>query len=185
MRLSHPNGSTVHLAYCTNVHAAEDFAGMLSQLDRFAVPVRDKLGVDVLGLGLWLAAPVAAALAADPVLRSRLYREMTANREGPPEVGTKVREVLVLGGREYVTDTAVTEVGPGMSYRFAGAGTSGAVRGRRSVVPATSRTAEFAYDVELEPDAIPRLARPALRWWLQRSLRRDLHRLRTLIVTAP
>ncbi|GIH09040.1 xylose isomerase [Rhizocola hellebori] len=77
MRLTHPNGSTVHLAYCTNVHAAEDFAGMLSQLDRFAVPVRDLLGVDVLGLGLWLAAPVAAALAADPVLRSRLYREMT------------------------------------------------------------------------------------------------------------
>ncbi len=77
MRLRHPNGSTVHLAYCTNVHAAEDFAGMLSQLDRFAVPVREKLGVDVLGLGLWLAAPVASALAGDPVLRSRLYREMT------------------------------------------------------------------------------------------------------------
>ena len=127
---------------------------------------------------------VVSDYATDSLWRNGIT-EMTADREGPPEVGTKVREVLMLGGREYVTDTAVTEVGPGMSYRFAGAGTSGAVRGRRSVVPATARTAVFAYDVELEPDAIPRLARPALRWWLQRSLRRDLHRLRALIVTAP
>jgi hypothetical protein len=111
--------------------------------------------------------------------------EMTPDRDGPPEVGTNVREVLKLGGREYITDTAVTEVGPGMSYRFAGAGTSGVVRGRRSVVPATSpESAVFTYDVELEPQAIPRLARPVLRWWLQRSLRRDVHRLRALITTA-
>lgn len=78
MRLRHPNGSTVHLAYCTNVHPAEDFAGVLAQLDRFAVPVREHLGVATLGLGLWLAAPVAAELAADGELRSRLRRELTA-----------------------------------------------------------------------------------------------------------
>ena len=63
MRLRDADGATVHLAYCTNVHAAEDFDGVLSQLDRFAVPVRERLGVDVLGLGLWMAAPVARALA--------------------------------------------------------------------------------------------------------------------------
>ena len=85
-----------------------------------------------------------------------------------------------------MTDTAVTEVGPGMSYRFAGTGTSGVVRGRRSVTPATPDSAVFAYDVELEPESIPRLARPILRWWLEHSLRRDLRRLRTLITsTAP
>ncbi|WP_117214934.1 metabolite traffic protein EboE [Allorhizocola rhizosphaerae] len=76
MRLHHPGGSTVHLAYCTNVHPAEDLPGVLAQLDRFAVPVRDRLGADVLGLGLWLAAPVAAVLAADRDLRLRLRREL-------------------------------------------------------------------------------------------------------------
>ncbi|MDP9463997.1 MAG: SRPBCC family protein [Actinomycetota bacterium] len=112
--------------------------------------------------------------------------EMTPDRDGPPRVGTNVREVLRLGGREYVTDTAVTEVGPGMSYSFAGAGTSGVVRGRRSVVAAgTPCSAVFSYDVELEPNAIPRLARPVLRWWLQHSLRRDLRRLRTMLEQTP
>jgi sugar phosphate isomerase/epimerase len=54
----------VTLSYCTNVHPAEDLDGVLAQLDRYAVPVRDHLGTE-LGLGLWLSAPVARALAAD------------------------------------------------------------------------------------------------------------------------
>ena len=36
MRFRHPDGSTVHLAYCTNVHPAEDLDGVLAQLDRYA-----------------------------------------------------------------------------------------------------------------------------------------------------
>ena len=129
---------------------------------------------------------VVTDYATDTVWRKGIT-EMIPDRDGPPDVGTKVREVLQHGGRQDVTDTAVTEVGPGMSYRFAGAGTSGVVRGRRSVTRAsTPKTAVFTYDVELEPNAIPRLARPILRWWLQHSLRRDLRRLRTLITsTAP
>ena len=57
-------------SYCTNVHPAEDLAGILGQLDTYAVPIRERLGADVLGLGLWLAAPVAAELAADPAGRA-------------------------------------------------------------------------------------------------------------------
>lgn len=76
MRLRDPDGSLVHLAYCTNVHAAEDFEGVLSQLDRFAVRVRRRLDTDILGLGLWLANPVAHALAEQPELRRRLRREL-------------------------------------------------------------------------------------------------------------
>ena len=60
-------------------------------------------------------------------------REMTPDVPGQPQVGTQVREVLHLAGRDYVTETTVTEVGPGFSYRFAGSGDSGQVRGRRSV----------------------------------------------------
>jgi sugar phosphate isomerase/epimerase len=70
MRLRHPDGTLVHLAYCTNVHPAETLAGVLDQLDRYAVPVRAALGADLLGLGLWLAADVAAAL--DPAAVARL-----------------------------------------------------------------------------------------------------------------
>jgi sugar phosphate isomerase/epimerase len=77
MRLRHPEGTVVHLAYCTNVHPAEDLAGVLAQLDAYAAPVRARLDTDVLGLGLWLAAPVAAELAADAALRIRLRRELT------------------------------------------------------------------------------------------------------------
>ncbi len=112
--------------------------------------------------------------------------EMTPDRPGRPEVGTNVREVLELAGKRYVTDTTVTEVGPGLSYRFAGVGTSGVVRGRRRVVPAAAPgSAVFSYDVDLEPNAVPRVARPVLRWWLRHSLRRDVRRLRTLVESAP
>ncbi len=33
MRFRHPDGSTVHLAYCTNVHPAEDLEGVIAQLE--------------------------------------------------------------------------------------------------------------------------------------------------------
>ncbi|MCW3838899.1 metabolite traffic protein EboE [Micromonospora yasonensis] len=76
MRFRHPDGSTVHLGYCTNVHPAEDLAGVLAQLDTYAVNVRRVLDTDLLGLGLWLAAPVAAELAADPAARRWLRHEL-------------------------------------------------------------------------------------------------------------
>jgi len=91
MRLRHPDGQLVHLSYCTNVHAAEDFAGILGQLDTYAVPIRERLGADVLGLGLWLAAPVAAGLAADVAGRQRLRRELDA----------RGLEVVTLNGFPY------------------------------------------------------------------------------------
>ena len=76
MRIRHPDGAALHVGYCTNVHPAEDFTGVLGQLDRYAVPVRERLGTDVLGLGLWLAAPVAAELAAEPARVRRLAAEL-------------------------------------------------------------------------------------------------------------
>lgn len=66
MRLRHRDGQTVHLGYCTNVHAGEDLPEIVGQLDTYAVTARRALGADRLGVGLWLAAPVAAQLAADP-----------------------------------------------------------------------------------------------------------------------
>ena len=43
---------------------------------------------------------VVADYATDTVWRKGIT-EMTPDRDGPPQVGTKVREVLKLGGREY------------------------------------------------------------------------------------
>ncbi|GHG01409.1 MULTISPECIES: metabolite traffic protein EboE [Amycolatopsis] len=76
MRFRHRDGTCVHLAYCTNVHQAEDLDGVLAQLARFGEPVRERLGVDRLGLGLWLARPVASELAGDPAAVARLRREL-------------------------------------------------------------------------------------------------------------
>ncbi|MFJ9026897.1 metabolite traffic protein EboE [Streptomyces sp. NPDC102259] len=66
MRFRHPDGTTVHLAYCTNVHPAETLDGVLTQLRDHCEPVRRRLGRDRLGVGLWLARDAARALDTDP-----------------------------------------------------------------------------------------------------------------------
>ncbi len=78
MRFRHRDGQVVHLGYCTNVHPGEELAEIVAQLDRYAVPVRERLATDRLGVGLWLAAPVAAELAASPPAVRRLRRELDA-----------------------------------------------------------------------------------------------------------
>ncbi|MBB2986590.1 metabolite traffic protein EboE [Terracoccus luteus] len=77
MRLRHPSGEVVHLAYCTNVHGGETVDEIVGQLDRFAVPVREQLDTDLLGVGLWLSAPVARELAGDLRGAERLRGELT------------------------------------------------------------------------------------------------------------
>ncbi|GAB3064771.1 metabolite traffic protein EboE [Intrasporangium mesophilum] len=91
MRLRHSDGRLVHVAYCTNVHGGEDLDTIIGQLDRFALPVRQHLGASVLGVGLWLSAPVARELAHDPRLTSRLRRELDA----------RGLEVVTLNGFPY------------------------------------------------------------------------------------
>ncbi|HWY89151.1 MAG TPA: metabolite traffic protein EboE [Solirubrobacteraceae bacterium] len=71
-RWRHRDGSVVHIAYCTNVHPAEDLEGVLAQLERFADPLRQSLQSDRLGVGLWLAAPVARLLRREPDAVARL-----------------------------------------------------------------------------------------------------------------
>jgi sugar phosphate isomerase/epimerase len=90
MRFRHPDGTLVHLAYCTNVHPADDLDGVLAQLARYAEPVRERLGIGSLGLGLWLAADVARALADDAAL-ARLRGELAA----------RGLEVVTLNGFPY------------------------------------------------------------------------------------
>jgi len=76
MRLRHVDGTTVHLAYCSNVHQAEDVDGVIGQLATYAEPVRKRLGADRLGIGLWLARPVVTELVEQPGLLARLRAEL-------------------------------------------------------------------------------------------------------------
>ena len=78
MRLWHSDGQTIHLSYCTNVHPGEDLPEIMAQLDTYAAEVRRLVPADRLGVGLWLAAPVAAQLAADPDAVARLGRDLDA-----------------------------------------------------------------------------------------------------------
>ncbi|MER6958518.1 metabolite traffic protein EboE [Streptomyces sp. NPDC000618] len=91
MRFRHPDGTTVHLAYCTNVHPAETVDGVLAQLRDHCEPVRRRLGRDRLGIGLWLARDAARALDADPAALRGLRTEL--DRRG--------LEVVTLNGFPY------------------------------------------------------------------------------------
>ncbi|MGV9312373.1 metabolite traffic protein EboE [Streptomyces sp. NPDC003691] len=91
MRFRHPDGSTVHLAYCTNVHPAETLDGVLAQLRDHCEPVRRRLGRDRLGIGLWLARDAAGALVGDPAALRALRAEL--DRRG--------LEVVTLNGFPY------------------------------------------------------------------------------------
>ncbi|MFD5335322.1 metabolite traffic protein EboE [Streptomyces hawaiiensis] len=91
MRFRHPDGSTVHLAYCTNVHPAETLEGVLAQLRDHCEPVRRRLGRDRLGIGLWLAKDAAHALVTDPSALRKLRTEL--DRRG--------LEVVTLNGFPY------------------------------------------------------------------------------------
>ncbi|WP_028063532.1 metabolite traffic protein EboE [Solirubrobacter soli] len=74
MRLRHADGSLLHLAYCSNVHPADDLDGVAAQLERFTARVREKLDVPKLGIGLWVAAPAVADEAAASRLADQLER---------------------------------------------------------------------------------------------------------------
>ena len=109
-------------------------------------------------------------------------REMTPDPPGPPALGTKVREVVRSSGRDYVADCVVTELDPGVSYRFAGEGTIGGLEGGRAVRPdAAGGGAVFTYTIEMQPTGGMRLLSPVLGPMVRSGLKKDLDRLRTLL----
>lgn len=69
----------MHLSYCTNVHPAEDLDGVIRQLDAYAGPARRAAGLEALGVGLWLPAPLAARLATEPAALDRLRAALDRN----------------------------------------------------------------------------------------------------------
>ena len=106
--------------------------------------------------------------------------DMTPDPPGPPAVGTKVHEVIKTSGREYVADTVVTDLDPGVSYRFSGKGTIGALAGARTVKP-HSVGSLFTYEIELEPQGVMRFLRPLLGPMARSGLKKDLRKLKVLL----
>ena len=85
-------------------------------------------------------------------------------------------------GRDYVADTVVTELDPGVSYRFTGSGTIGGLAGGRAVRPdAAGGGAVFTYTIELEPTGGMRLLAPLLRPLVRSGLKKDLARLKATL----
>jgi sugar phosphate isomerase/epimerase len=80
MRFRHPDGTVVHLGYGSNVHPAETVDGIVRQLQTYAGAVREQLGWERLGVGLWLSAPAAHTLATEPDQLARLQDTLTRHR---------------------------------------------------------------------------------------------------------
>ncbi|GHE38897.1 xylose isomerase [Streptosporangium violaceochromogenes] len=92
MRLRHQDGTLVHLSYNAGVHPAEDLENLIAHLTRYAVPVRKRLGVARMGVGLWLSPGVADHLIADRIELVRLRRSLE-------ERGLEVVSLNGTGGR--------------------------------------------------------------------------------------
>lgn len=107
--------------------------------------------------------------------------EMIPDPPGPPHNGTRVHEVLRTVGRTYFTDTVVSEVENGSSYRFSGIGTSGDVAGRRIVRPLGANRSSFTYEIELKLRGATRLVQPLVARIMRSSLRKDLMNLQGLL----
>jgi hypothetical protein len=109
-------------------------------------------------------------------------REMAPDPPGGPAPGTKVHEVVRSSGRDYVADTVVTDLAPGVSYRFEGSGTIGGLSGGRAVRPADGGAAAvFTYTIELRPTGGMRLLAPLLGPIVRSGLKKDLQKLRSLL----
>jgi sugar phosphate isomerase/epimerase len=78
MRLKHHSGRIVHLSHGVNVRPARDLPALVDQLDTYASAIRARLGVNLLGVSLWLPPTLAAALAVDGRARTRLRAELDA-----------------------------------------------------------------------------------------------------------
>ncbi|NEY36829.1 metabolite traffic protein EboE, partial [Streptomyces sp. PRKS01-65] len=164
MRFRHPDGSTVHLAYCTNVHPAETLDGVLAQLRDHCEPVRRRLGRDRLGIGLWLARDAARALVTDPSalrgLRCALDRRglevVTLN--GFPYEGFGAEEVKYRVYRPDWADPARLDHTTALARLLAGLLPDDVTEGTISTLPLAWRTAYDGTRAERARDALRTLA---------------------------
>jgi len=78
MRLRLSDGRTTHLGYCFNVLPGESVAALIAQARRIQGPVRARLGVARMGVGLWIARAAATELRDDAAARRALAAALAA-----------------------------------------------------------------------------------------------------------
>jgi sugar phosphate isomerase/epimerase len=148
VRLRHPDGSVLHLAYCSNVHPADDLDGVAAQLERYAARVRERLDAPVLGVGLWVAAPALADRAAADRLRAQLDRlgleVVTLN--GFPYTGFHADVVKLDVYRPNWADDARRDYTLGLARLLASLLPDDVVEGSISTLPLGGRTEWDAAD---------------------------------------
>jgi sugar phosphate isomerase/epimerase len=76
MRLVFDDGRIALLGYCYNVLPGETVDALLDQVRRICGPVRARLGVERLGIGLWVARRAAAELCGEARRRRDLVRAL-------------------------------------------------------------------------------------------------------------
>lgn len=91
MRLRHRSGRLVHLSSGIDVHGTRDLPAVVERIDAYATEVRSRIDAGVLAVSLWLPPTLAAALAVDGRLRTRLRGELDA----------RGLEVVTLSGMPY------------------------------------------------------------------------------------
>ncbi|MGP9018081.1 metabolite traffic protein EboE [Streptomyces sp. BR1] len=164
MRLRHPDGSTVHLAYCTNVHPAETLDGVLAQLRDHCEPVRRRLGTDRLGIGLWLARGAAEELSADPAALRGLRAELdgrgleVVTLNGFPYDGFGAEEVKYRVYKPDWTDPERLEYTADLARLLAALLPDGVTEGTISTLPLAWRTGFDATAAEAAHSALRTLA---------------------------
>src|SRR3954468_24681444 len=89
MRLRHPSGRIVHLS-CAIARSESNLPGIIGQLDTYGA-VRARLGVDALGVNLWLSPALPATPPVEGAARARLRAERAPRR----------LEVFTLSGAPY------------------------------------------------------------------------------------
>src|SRR5271165_2288251 len=65
MRLVFEDGRSALLGYCYNVLPGETVDALIEQIRRICGPVRTRIGVERLGVGLWIAHGAATELRSD------------------------------------------------------------------------------------------------------------------------
>jgi sugar phosphate isomerase/epimerase len=76
MQLALSDGRKLELGYCYNVLPGETVAALVEQARRICGPVRARLGVARLGVGLWIARDAASELVRDAAARRAVARAL-------------------------------------------------------------------------------------------------------------
>lgn len=170
--------STVSIANPSSTRAGTlAGTGTATPADRQTVVVTERIEIGRPAHEVWAA---IADYSFDLVWRKGIT-EMTPFPAGTPHDGTRIHEVLRSSGMIFTTDAVVSDVDPGVSYRFAGGGTIGKVRGMRLVESTGDQCAAFTYQIELRLTRHYRVLRSLLGRTLGSALRTDLQRLKQLM----